>query len=481
MASVTLWAQPVPEGPEFLVNTFTQGSQGGPAIAGAPSGDFVVVWNSAQQDGSPASVFGQLFDSLANPVGLEFQVNISTVGFQQPTRAGMDGDGNFLVAWRDLSGQDGSGIGVFGRRFAAGGAPAGGEFQVNTFTTDSQMNPSVAADSAGNFIIAWRSDGQDGSSLGVYAQRYDPLGAVLQPEFPVNTYTTGSQSTPDVATDGAGNFVIVWHSFGQDGDGYGIFGQRYDSLGVTTGIEFPVNTFTTGDQHSPSVAMNSAGEFVVAWASEYQDGSPSDIVAQQFDAAGAPRAGEFRVNSNTTGSQTLPDVALDPAGAFVVVWRDLDGLDGDGLGVFGQRFDSSGTSQGGDFQLSTFTVGIQSYPAVAVSNSGDFVVVWHSRDQDGSEFGVFGQRFRTSCAPMPGPATNLTLELVNGGADLELHWLDGSDADEHVVLSDGAVDGPFHNAVGNSVSQTITVPAPQGTMYYLVAGRNTTCGQGPSR
>ncbi len=37
------------------------------------------------------------------------------------------------------------------------------------------------------------------------------------PEFQVNTYTTGDQESPDVAMDGAGNFIVVWQSYGQDG------------------------------------------------------------------------------------------------------------------------------------------------------------------------------------------------------------------------------------------------------------------------
>ena len=64
------------------------------------------------------------------------------------------------------------------------------------------------------------------------------VGAVHGPvgsEFQVNTYTTSGQQYPAVAADGAGNFVMVWESFGQDGEFGGIFGQRYD----TTGAPFP--------------------------------------------------------------------------------------------------------------------------------------------------------------------------------------------------------------------------------------------------
>ena len=58
-----------------------------------------------------------------------------------------------------------------------------------------------------------------------------PMG----PEFQVNTYTTAWQFWPVVASDPAGNFVVVWNSNGQDGSYNGIFGRRYDSSGNPRG------------------------------------------------------------------------------------------------------------------------------------------------------------------------------------------------------------------------------------------------------
>ncbi len=102
------------------------------------------------------------------------------------------------------------------------------EVQVNTYTTNDQQYPSVAMDASGNFVIAWHSDGQDGDGLGVYAQRYDSAGNPVGAEFRVNTYTTSAQGSPSVAMNADGNFVIAWESW-QDGSGYGIFMKRYAS------------------------------------------------------------------------------------------------------------------------------------------------------------------------------------------------------------------------------------------------------------
>ena len=105
--------------------------------------------------------------------------------------------------------------------------------------------------------------------------------------------------------DSAGNFVVVWSSAPdflttqppQDGSGSGIFARRYDASGNPLSAEFQVNQYTTGSQYSPRIAMNPAGDFIVVWTSEHQDAQSSSIVARRYDNAGAPLGGEFRVNT----------------------------------------------------------------------------------------------------------------------------------------------------------------------------------------
>jgi hypothetical protein len=109
------------------------------------------------------------------------------------------------------------------------------EFQINTYTTGDQRNPSITGLSDGGFVATWKSDGQDSSGYGVFGQRYDSSGNTAGSEFQINTYTTGHQWAPSVASLIDGGFIVSWESYGQDGDGDGIFGQRYDSSGNTVG------------------------------------------------------------------------------------------------------------------------------------------------------------------------------------------------------------------------------------------------------
>jgi hypothetical protein len=139
--------------------------------------------------------------------------------------------GGFVVAFQDEFG-DGSGNGVFARRYDAAGNAVGNDFVVNTYTTGSQtpgFGQQVAHDARGNFVVTWISP--DGSQYGSFAQRFSGSGTRRGSEFRVNTYTTGAQRRPSAASDAVGNFVIDWQSPGQDGNDDGIFAKRYGGLG----------------------------------------------------------------------------------------------------------------------------------------------------------------------------------------------------------------------------------------------------------
>ncbi len=97
--------------------------------------------------------------------------------------------------------------------------------------------------------------------------------SAIGPEVRINSVVTDSQQLPAIATDAEGDYVVTWQSNGQDGSGFGIFAQRYNSAGVAQGSEFRVNTTTANDQTNPAVTMDADGDFVITWQSDQQDGS----------------------------------------------------------------------------------------------------------------------------------------------------------------------------------------------------------------
>lgn len=264
-----------------------------------------------------------------------------------------------------------------------------GEERVNYYTNDHQYGAQVALLADGSYVVSWVSRGQDGSDDGIYAQRYNSVGMPVGAEFRVNGTTVGAQIQPAIASLSDGGFVIAWSDQNADGSSWGVFAQRFDALGVAQGSQFPINQTTLYDQGTPSIAA-AGGGFVVTWASQYQDdGGSYGVYARRYANDGSPSGGEFLVNTTLSSNQNEPAIAAFASGDFVVAWRS-EGQDGSGGGVYAQRFDAAGARLGGEFQVSTTTYSNQSDPHAAVLADGSFVVVWaDDGGQDGSGYGVY--------------------------------------------------------------------------------------------
>ena len=271
---------------------------------------------------------------------------------------------------------------------------ANAEFQINTYTTNSQYQPSVTSLSDGGFVVTWSSYDQDGDGYGVFGQRYDSSGVKNGSEFQINTYTTGYQWDASVTSLSDSGFVVTWTGREQDivADNYGIFGQRYDSSGVKNGSEFQINTYTTSTQSKSSVTNLSDGGFVVTWSSHEQDGDEHGVYGQLYDSSGVKNGLEFQINTYTTSSQLDSSVTSLTDGGFVVTWESWY-QDGDEYGVYGQLYDSSGVKNGLEFQINTYTTSSQLDSSVTSLTDGGFVVTWSSHEQDGDDYGVYAKIF----------------------------------------------------------------------------------------
>jgi hypothetical protein len=507
----------VREGPEFQVNTFTPRDQRQPGVAMSPGGEFVIVWESGSyygpaQDGSRSGIFGQRHDAAGGPVGPEFQVNTYTTGDQFDAAVAVSAAGRFVISWSSgyyssyyaPPGQDGSELGAFVQPFAPDGTPAGPELQANTYTTSRQHRSAVGTDAAGNFVVVWQSSsyystgGQDGSGPGVFAQRFDSTGTPLGPEFQVNVFTTGNQSSAALAVEPSGSFVVVWQSgyYGyQDGSYTGVFGRRFASTGTPLGPEFQVNVFTTGNQFAPAIAAAPGGGFVVVWTSESyygvdQDGSRSGVFGRRFDATGAPLGGEFQAHTYTTLDQFEPVVAADAAGQFVVAWSSYY-QDGSGTGIFAQLFSSLGVAEGPEFQVNTTTTGYQSDPAIGGGPTGHFVVTWRGDyEGGGAARDIIAQRLRVA-GPLRALAGSV-LRLQDDLADPTAKQLLVRSTDAAITLGggDGSTDDPtlsggqlrvrsatFDDTYDLPAANWRTIGAPGANEGYLY--RDRTLGAGP--
>lgn len=379
-------------GKEFQVNTHTIGDQRHPCVGMDAKGNFVITWQSENQDGSREGIFAQRFNKKGKTLGKEFQVNTETYLYQWSPAIAMDTNGNFVITWESRDQYPWHRI--LAQRFNKQGKPLGKEFQVNTYNSYDQRSPAIAMDPNGNFVITWSSYLSDNSATGISAQRFNKKGKALGKEFQVNTYWIDWQGRPSIAIAKNGNFVITWQSNEQDDSGKEIYAQRYKRYGKAIGPEFRVNTYTQFDQEIPKIAMDEKGNFVIVWQCYGQDTQwYKGIFAQRFNKNGKALGKEFQVNTYTELNQEDPVIAMDRRGNFVIVWNS-DEQDGSDWGIYAQRYDRNGKAIGSEFRVNTHTKNMQLFPTVVMDKMGNFVVAWDSLKQDGSAMGIFAKMFK---------------------------------------------------------------------------------------
>jgi hypothetical protein len=93
----------------------------------------------------------------------------------------------------------------------------------------------VAVGASGDFVVAWDEFGSDGDDQGVFGQQFDAAGAPMGEAFQINSTIVDDQMFPFAAATATGQFLVVWDSFAQDGDGHGLMAQRL-GIPITTGM-----------------------------------------------------------------------------------------------------------------------------------------------------------------------------------------------------------------------------------------------------
>jgi hypothetical protein len=250
-------------GAEFQINVAWQASQWRPLIASHPDGSWVVAW-SGDWDGD--ALFRRV-DS--NGAFLTGDVPVDTIGngAQVDTAPAVAPDGTTFVCFVDYSGFGGvgSGTNLWYRLFDAASNPLSASespLLPAAAAVQDQREPRVAADGLGRFVVVWEDQQADGSGWGIFGRRFGPQGSPLGPVFAVNTTTAGHQRAPRVAADGSGRFVVCW----TDSSGSSppdVVARHFDASGQPVSDEIRVHAVAAGTQELPSVAVDQGGATLV--------------------------------------------------------------------------------------------------------------------------------------------------------------------------------------------------------------------------
>jgi len=259
------------------------------------------------------------------------------------------------------------------------------QFRVNTYTWDGQHHATVDMDDQGLFLVTWNSHFANWTDIKARAFYAD--GQPWTKEFLVNRLViAGSQYSPDVATGGGANWVVVWPN-SETGDLTDIYAKIYSSASHQTQIEFVVNP----DQDPsvlrcrPDAAMLPNGDFLLIWDHGASGKSLINYFVQMFDPAGNPLTARTQINQTPSDlppfeATGTPDIVVQEVDGQVTAfasWKKWHTTDGEWAELVGRRFDPYGMVLEDEFGISPADSGVhQGRPMVDMNGQGDILVVW---------------------------------------------------------------------------------------------------------
>ena len=440
-----------------------------PSVAMDANGDYVVAWNNQTQPGPNYlyDVEARVYNSAGQAQTGEIVV-AQTTGDTRPSVA-MDANGDFVVAYQVLNTTTYL-YGISAQRYNLAGSPQGSTLVLNNGSSNSAAGelPKVAMDSAGDFVIAYQ--GYDSNSHGVFAQRYNASGAAQGSLFRVNTPQGDNQGAPSIAMDSAGDFVIAWLDGGTT-QAAGVYAQRYNSSGVAQGGNTAISTVSGASD--PSVAMEPTGQYVIAWQFD-QTGTATGIEAQRFDTNGNALTGVVPLSSSETYDQGGATVAIDSEGDFVVAWESYgQGSTASSLAtILAQRVNSGGTLIGPtQFLPSTQSGDSQTAPEVASNADGNAIFVWQSKPSSTSDSqNVYGRLYDyVNDAPTINTPSNVTINENAGQQTVNLTGITAGGGETQTLKVTASSN---NTSLIATPTITYTSPNSSGTLTFTPAANS---------
>jgi hypothetical protein len=188
-------------------------------------GNFCVVWcGSGPGDDDWEGIYGARFASNGTSTTGAFLINTTTIGRQFAPTIAMAPSGAFVVVWESALGPENTSQGVFAQRFDAMGQRFGDEMRVDGYLrTNRPLNETfapymanVTMHDSGQFVVVLAADGPDALG-GIYAQFFSPQGIAVGECRRVND-RDGVGHSASAAFCGDGSLFVCWTQERAPGD-----------------------------------------------------------------------------------------------------------------------------------------------------------------------------------------------------------------------------------------------------------------------
>lgn len=277
--------------------------------------------------------------------------------------------------------------------------------------------PVVTSDGRGTFVAVWSTRKNNGGPLedDLYFARSEDGGATWSDPAILNSNAAdddgATDASADLATDGVGNWIVVWSSQADLGGTieddfdilYAVSGDNGRSWSDPAALNSTAANDTGGDGE-PTIATDGVGRWVVAWTSfdtlGNSIGGDADILVSYSDDDGEAWSNAQPLNAYAAtdnpamdGDQA-PFLTTDGAGLWLAIWSsgyDLGDTIGNDRDIVLSRSTDGGKTWSAAVPLNTTAAddgNDDDYPARAATDGrGHWVAVWQSSHDLGGAIG----------------------------------------------------------------------------------------------
>ena len=199
-------------------------------LAYAGDDTLLVAWHEGTIHNFPASCYPcSIAVGVLDPKFGDFSQTVtiaSLVGVNISPRLALNSDGLGAIMWTQKGCPDNrSCYGVSGRLLNGDGSFVSDELHLSEPVA---VDLALAVSDEGEVLFIWASP-QKG--LSVYLRRMSMGDSEPGCINGIGSYANSSGAANDVTFLSGGGYVVVWCTFGQDGDDQGVFAQRFDASG----------------------------------------------------------------------------------------------------------------------------------------------------------------------------------------------------------------------------------------------------------
>ena len=361
---------------DFQVNEGMGPSRGAPVIACDANGNFVVLWEEEADKEGRSNLFLRGYTPRGN--GRYGPVKLNSPGSLNPGNPdiAMNARGDYIVLWQDEI--DGA-RNIYGKAFDREGKILEEEFLISSAPAGRKIGyPEGDLGDRGHFAVVWQEYDPDGEISLVKQRRGNLYARTISDEEPVHPDFDGYQGRPEAAVNNQGETVIVWEAV--EKNRHEIFARGYGPNAFDAQL---LEGASTADLRKPKIAMNNKGFFIVVWDNREERNSRFDtkIAAGSFGPGGVAIQNIKVMNHRQEAVH--PEIDSDEQDHFIISWQDDRGRNRY-YQIKAAVYNTYGASISGDQTVNTDRTGQQKHPNIALGEKGYYYIVWQDdKDKDG--------------------------------------------------------------------------------------------------